>query len=97
MAKSSLCQDLPTVAGQPYLFRFAFGGNDPGQANTGPLHVSWGDQDVATIPITPVGSRWRYFDFVVLAKTNTTRIAFSTRGKESFPYIDDVQVTAVPK
>lgn len=36
-----------------------------------------------------------YFDFVVLAESNTTRIAFSTRGKEAFPYIDDVQVTAL--
>src|SRR5262245_33359332 len=41
MAKSFICQDVPTVAGQPYLFRFAFGGNEREQSNRGPLRVIW--------------------------------------------------------
>ena len=95
----SICQDLLTVAGQCYLFRFAFGGNDMGQSNSGPLLVRWGNQEVVTIPISPVdlaSPHWGYFDFVVVAESNTTRIAFSPRGGEAWPFIDDVQVTAVP-
>lgn len=96
---SFICQDLPTAVGQPYLFRFAFGGNDQVQVNSGPLHVTWGKQEVVMIPVTPVPMaypQWRYFDFVVMGESNTTRIAFSTRGLQAFPCIDDVHVTAIP-
>lgn len=58
MAQSFICQDIPTVAGRSYLFRFAFGGNEKVQSNKGPLYVSWGSQDVVTIPVTPVDSRY---------------------------------------
>ncbi len=92
-------QDIPTVAGQSYLVRFAFGGNERYQVNSGPLYVLWGNQELGAIPVAPVDwrhPRWRYFDFIAQAASNITRISFSTKGKDATPYIDDIQVTAVP-
>jgi hypothetical protein len=92
-----LYQDLSTVPGTAYTLRFAFGGNETGQRNDGPMIVRWGNEEVARIPVMLLPSRdpvWRYFEYPVSATTATTRLSFDSA---SDPWIDDVSVRTVPE
>ena len=95
----SLFQDVSTQPDHIYSIQFAFGGNDGGQQNRGPLHVLWGDVEIATIPITLEGRRYQYLMYEAPAVSDITRLTFSTVGAQSWPYIDDVSVrlVAVPE
>jgi hypothetical protein len=92
-----LYQDLSTVPGTAYTLRFAFGGNETGQRNDGPMIVRWGNEEVARLPVILLPSRdpdWRYVEYPVSATTATTRLSFDAAG---YPWIDDVSVHAVPE
>lgn len=96
-------QDIPTVAGQGYRFRFAFGGNEAAQVNNAPLGVFWDGKQFASVSVAlvPVGlPQWRYLTYQVVATSSTTRIGFApvgSVGAEAFPYVDDVSVVAIPE
>jgi alpha-tubulin suppressor-like RCC1 family protein len=93
----SLYQDIPTVPGQDYVIRFAFGGNEGTQVNNTPMSLLWDGQEIASIPVTPVSPaspQWRYLEYQAVAESNTTRLTFSTLGGEAFPYVDNVSVRA---
>ncbi|MHB8522252.1 MAG: hypothetical protein ACYDH9_16045 [Limisphaerales bacterium] len=93
-------QDIATVPGLPYELRFAFGGNEQEQQNLEPLHVRWGNQEIAAIPVTPVphqSPQWRYLSFGVVAVNSTMRLGFTSYPGQASPYIDEVSVVAVPE
>lgn len=93
-------QDVPTAPGQDYAIRFAFGGHEEVQVNAEPLHITWGTEEIATIPITPVyphTPQWRYLEFRAVAEKSTMRLTFSSYPLQAFPYIDDVSVILIPE
>jgi hypothetical protein len=93
-------QDIATVPGLTYEVRFAFGGNEQEQQNRESLHVTWANQEIATIPVTPVPAaspQWRYLTYEVETENSTTRLGFTSYPGQAFPYIDEVSIIVVPE
>ncbi len=92
----SLYQDIPTVPGEQYVLRFAFGGSEQVWATNTPMILLWGGQQVASIPATlaSMTPQWRYLEYQAAAQSSTTRLTFSSPDGDAFAFVDDVSVRA---
>jgi hypothetical protein len=106
--QSTLYQDVPTVIGQRYDFRFYMADwfTDSVHSNVVSLNVSFGSTSLGTVSFSGAGKSfqnmgWQRFDYAVTATTASSRIAFFNPGAfdsdTRFSMIDEVSLTAIPE
>ena len=94
-AESAIFQDLPTVAGAPYVLTFAFSARPGVLVNS--MGVFWNGSSVTTVNADGTGlggTSWTVYSFTVMASSTTTRLQFSGLGPSDSlgEYIDAVSV-----
>ena len=91
-----LFQALPTLAGQPYLLSFWLENVDVGFGTfRNEFVVSWNGTNISSQFNTPAFD-WTYYQFVVVATTNSTVLQFGFQNDYAFFGLDDVSVTSIP-
>jgi len=92
-----LSQTLPTQAGHPYLLSFWLENVDLGFGTIpNEFLVSWNGTTISSQFNQPAYD-WTYFQFVVVASTNSTVLQFGFRDDSlSLFGLDDVSVTPIP-
>src|SRR6266536_771045 len=97
----TIYQDIPTVPGQSYRIRFAYAGNP----ECGPtvavksFQVFWDGAQITALQFDTTGKSvtnmgWQYYESVVTASGNTSRLRFkSTSPSFCGPTLDDISVT----
>ena len=91
-----LSQTLATLPGQPYLLSFWLGNVDLGFGTIpNEFLVSWNGTTISSQFNQPEYD-WTYFQYVVVATTNSTVLQFGFRDGSSFFCLDDVSVTPLP-
>jgi hypothetical protein len=95
---SDLSQTVPTLPGKPYLLSFWLANVDVLGFGTSPNEflVSWNGTTISSQFDQPAYD-WTYFQFVVVASTNSTVLQFGFRNDLFFFGLDDVSVIPLPK
>ncbi len=94
---ADLSQTLATLPGQPYLLSFWRENADLGFGTIpNEFLVLWNGTTISSQFNQPAYD-WTYFQFVVVATTNSTVLQFGFQNGSSFFGLDDISVTPLPK
>jgi hypothetical protein len=106
--QSTFYQNVPTAAGQQYVFSFFIAqlGPDAGPANVVSLQPSFGGTSLGTANFSGAGHTdqsmgWQKFDYTVTATSISSQISFFNPGTfisdNRWPMIDNVSLTSIPE